>query len=87
LTVVVAKVTFPEFKVIPAVTVRSLDTLTLPAPLADTVVALIAPPEMATAVELGLLKLTTLGLTPPFSTVTVAVLVKAVLSPVWNAAV
>jgi hypothetical protein len=54
--------------------------------LATTVVAVIAPPEMATAVELGLLKLTTLGLTPALSTMTVAVLVKAVLSPVLNAA-
>jgi hypothetical protein len=86
LTVVLAKVTFPEFKVIPAVAVRSLETFTLPAPFATTVVALIAPPEMATSVELGLLKLTRLGLTPALSTMTVAVLVKAVLSPVLNAA-
>jgi hypothetical protein len=86
LTVVLAKVTFPELMVIPASAVRSLETSTLPAPLATTVVAVIAPPEIATAVELGLLKLTTLGLTPPLSTVIVALLVKAVLSPVLNAA-
>jgi hypothetical protein len=86
LTVVLAKVTIPEFTVIPPWAVRSLETSTLPAPLAVTAVAVMGPLVITTAVETGLAKLNRLGLTPPLSTVTVAALVKAVLSPVRNAA-
>jgi hypothetical protein len=81
LTVVLAKVTFPELIVIPPEEVRSLETFTLPDPLPFTAVAVIGPPAMFTELESGLLKLTVLGLTPELFTVTVALFVKPVLSP------
>jgi hypothetical protein len=81
LTVVLAKVTLPELMVIPPDEVRSLETFTLPDPLPFTAVAVIGPPEMLTELESGLLKLTVLGLTPELFTVTVALFVKPVLSP------
>jgi len=81
LTVVLAKVTLPELMMIPPEEVRSLETFTLPDPLPFTAVAVIGPPEMLTELESGLLKLTVLGLTPELFTVTVALFVKDVLSP------
>jgi hypothetical protein len=81
LTVVLAKVTFPELMVIPAEEVRSLETFTFPDPLPFTAEAVIGPPVILTELETGLLKLTVFGLTPASATVTVALFVKAVLSP------
>jgi hypothetical protein len=81
LTVVLAKVTFPELMVIPPEEVRSLETFTFPPLLPFNATVLIGPPVILTELETGLLKLTMTGLTPAWSTVTVALLVKAALSP------
>jgi hypothetical protein len=81
LTVVLAKVTFPELMVIPPEEVRSLETFTFPPPFPFKAAAKIGPPVIFTELESGLLKLTMIGLTPAWSTVTVALFVKAALSP------
>jgi hypothetical protein len=84
-TLAFAKVTFPELIVIPFVETISLATFTSPVPVAFTLPVVIGPPVMDTWVELGLAKATALGLTPPPSTVTLAVLVKDTVSPVRKA--
>jgi hypothetical protein len=81
LTVVLAKVTLPELMMIPPEEVRSLETFTSPDPLPFNAAATIGPPVILTELETGLLKLTVFGLTPAWSTVTVALFVKAALSP------